>query len=175
MARMVAYVPQDLDFADAAPVRVEGETVADVDPAAVWDVLADHRRWTEWWGDPIIRVEPTSEVESGVGSTRVVVLKPNIEFDERFIAWEPDVLWAFTVVDGPRGIRSVVERCTIHVEGPGRTRVTYRMAIDPKPALGPVLPLLRRGLRRSLDGAVERLVAEARRRSGDQDGLHDPT
>lgn len=170
MARMVAYVPQELAFADRAPVRVEGEVVADVEPAAVWDVLVDHRRWVEWWGDPIVRVEPTSQEESGVGSTRVVVLKPNIAFDERFIAWEPGAVWAFTVVDGPRGIRSVVERCTIHVEGPGRTRVTYRMAIDPKPALRPILPLLRRGLARSLDGAVGRLVEEARRRAAAEAG-----
>lgn len=161
---MVAYVPQDLGFADVAPVRIEGEVVADVDPAAVWAVLADHRRWVQWWGDPIVRVEPTSDPESGVGSTRLVVLKPNIGFDERFIAWEPSSLWAFTVVDGPRGFRSVVERCTVHVEGPGRTRVTYRMALEPKRPMVPVVPLLRRALGKALQDAVGRLVEEAVRR-----------
>ena len=159
MTGMATYVPRELDFADAAPVRIDGEAVADVDPAAVWAKLVDHRGWPEWWGSPLVRCEPTSDPASGVGSTRTVVLKPNIRFEERFIAWEPESLWAFTVETGPPGIRSIVERCRIHVEGPGRTRVSYRMAIDPKAGLKPLLPLLRKQVAASLQAAMERLVA----------------
>lgn len=163
---MATYVPRDLEFADRAPLRIEGEAVADVEPGAVWEVLADHRRWPEWFGAPLVSCEPTSEPASGVGSTRRVVLRPNIAIDERFIAWEPDELWAFTVTDGPPGVRSIVERCTIHVESPGRTRVTYRMAVEPAGALRPFGPLLRAGIGRSLKQATAALVAEAQRRSG---------
>ena len=158
-------MPREIDFADSAPVRIEGEAVADVEPSAVWAVLVDHRRWPEWFGAPLVGCEPMSADETGVGSTRRVTLRPNIGFDERFIAWEPDRLWAFTVTSGPPGIRSIVERCTIHVEGPGRTRVTYRMAVEPKPIMKPVMPLMRAGIGRSLNKAMRALVAEARTRS----------
>lgn len=169
MRAMGTYVPRDLDFADRAPVRIDGEVVADVDPSAVWAVLIDHRGWPDWWGSPLVSCEPTSDVETGVGSTRRVVLRPNVGFDERFIAWEPAALWAFTVEAGPPGIRSIVERCRIHVEGPGRTRISYRMALEPKAVLRPVLPLLRRQVAGSLQTAMGHLAAEARRRS-DGDG-----
>jgi len=159
---MVAYTPQGPEFADRAPVRIEREVVADVSPAAVWAVLVDHRGWPDWWGEPLIRCEPTSDPESGVGSTRRVVLKPNVVFDERFITWEPESTWAFTVVDGPRGLRSVVERCTLHEEVPGRTRITYRMALTPSPVLRPLMPVLRRPVGRSLQTALGKLADAAR-------------
>jgi uncharacterized protein YndB with AHSA1/START domain len=162
---MAIYAPRDLAFADSAPVVIEAETVADVSPAAVWSVLIDHRGWPDWFGGPLVSCEPTSDPEEGVGSTRTIVLRPNIRIDERFIAWEPESLWAFTVVSGPPGIRSIVERCRIHVEGPGRTRVSYRMALDPKAAMRPLIPVVRRQVAGSLQAALENLVEAARTRA----------
>ena len=171
---MAAYTPRSLEFADTAPLRIEGEAVGDVAPEAVWAVLVDHARWPEWFGGPLVRCEATStDPATGVGSTRRVVLRPNINFDEEFIAWEPSSLWAFTVTDGPPGFRSVVERCTIHVEGPGRTRVTYRMAIDPTGFVKPMAPLLKRGITKSLNAAMANLVERARTSSGSAAGSAD--
>jgi uncharacterized protein YndB with AHSA1/START domain len=160
---MATYVPRELSYADTAPVRIEGEVVADVDPAAAWAVLVDPTGWPDWFGSPVTAAEATSTPATGVGSTRQVRLGPGrgVAIDERFLAWDEPNVWAFTGLTGPPIFRSLVERATIHVEGPGRTRITYRMAFDPAPFLRPALPAMRRGVQRSLTQALGRLVAAA--------------
>jgi hypothetical protein len=59
-------------------------------------------------------------------------------------------------------LRALVEIVTLEADGAG-TRVVYRQALEAKPWLRPLLPLLRgqmeRGLRRGLDGLAPWLGA----------------
>lgn len=160
---MAIYQQRDIEFVDTAPVRIEAEVVVDASPEAIWEVLTDDEAWPEWFGSPLSAVERTS-TDRGVGSTRRVTLgrgRAAAVIDERFIAWEPHRLWAFTGVGGPPLFRSLVERCTIHVEGPGRTRITYTMAIEPPPAARPLFAMAGAGIRRSLTRALRNLGARA--------------
>lgn len=165
---MATYEPQDLDFVDRAPIRIEAEIVVDVDPEALWAVLTDDEAWPEWFGSPLTKVERTS-AEQGIGATRRVTLgrgRTALTIDEHFDLWEPPHRWGFTAVSGPRMFRALAERCTIHVEAPGRTRVTYRMAIEPHPLASPLVRAAQPGMRRSLTQALRSMAERAAARRG---------
>lgn len=153
---MAAYIPRDLDFADSAPVTFEASEVVTSTPAEVWAVLCDHERWPEWMGS-LKSVRPTSTPPSGVGSTREVVLTGGLRFQEEFIAWDEPGLWAFTGLEGPRVARGLVERVTVQDLGPGQTRVTYRMALEPSRGCGLIVKAARRGVEQNLGKALRNL------------------
>lgn len=159
---MAAYTPQEVGFADTAPVRIEGTAIVEGTPAEAWAVLLDYPSWPRWFGGGVTRCEATSASATGVGSTRVVGLGPGgkVRFLETFVAWDDEEVWAFTVSEGPGLFRSLVERCTLEPLGPDRTRVTYRMAFDPKPAVKPLVPGLRKGIGRALTKGMQGLAAE---------------
>ncbi|MCU1499747.1 MAG: polyketide cyclase [Acidimicrobiales bacterium] len=162
---MATMTPQEIAFADSAPVQAAGSAEMVARPDEVWAVLLDYPAWPAWF-PTVKRCRATSEPPTGVGSTREVVLWGGSRFQERFIAWEDGRLWAFTATEmKPGGLRSLVERVTIEELEAGRCRVTYRMAFDPYPALKPLAPLLRVGISRVLTKAMCRLgdqVAERR-------------
>jgi len=153
---VATYIPRDLDFAESAPVAFESSAVVASTPAEIWEVLCDHERWPEWMGS-LKSVRPTSTPPSGVGSTREVVLTGGLTFQERFIAWDEPERWAFTGLEGPRIVRSLVERVTVHELGPGRTEVTYRMAVEPSRGCGLLVRAARRGVEQNLAKALRGL------------------
>ncbi len=155
-------IQRDLSFIETAPVRIEVGSTVQATPAQVWQVLADHRGWTRWFGPSLASCEPTSEPPEGVGSTRTVTLRGGARVDERFIVWDEPELWAFTgTAMKPGAFRELVERVTLAPIGDDRTRVTYTMALTPAGWLRPMVPLLRAGVSRSLRDALEALGREA--------------
>lgn len=156
---MAALTPREIDFAETAPVIAEGMGVVDGTPEEVWAVILDYPTWPRWFGG-VSGCRPTSEPATGVGSTREVTLPGGLRFQERFIAWEEPRLWAFTGIEGPGVLRSLVERVVITQLGPRLTEVRYRMAFEPKgpAALGRLLvPGISKRLRvamRNLNGEV---------------------
>lgn len=157
---------RDLSFLDTAPIRIDASAVIDAPRQAVWDVVVDHRGWPSWFGPSLLRCEPTSTPEEGVGSTRVVGLRGGAEVHERFIAWDEPELWAFTATAmKPAAFTSLVECIRIDPLGPDHCRVGYTMALHPSGWMRPMAPLLRIGVRRTLQGALAGLagrVAEVR-------------
>lgn len=161
---MATLCPQDIHFAETAPVRAEGTAVVDATPTEIWAVLVDYEGWPEWF-TAVRSCQASSDPSTGVGSTREVRLTGGARLEERIIAWEPGALWAFTAeAMSPATFRSLVERVTITEVAPGRTSVTYRMAFEPRRWLRPLAPMLRLGLRRSLAAAMGHLGEEARAR-----------
>ena len=164
---MATIPPQTIEFADTAPVWVEGTAIADATPEQVWQVLVDYPRWPSWFGGGVSAVRATSDPATGIGSTREVLLgkgKP-LRFHERFIAWDEGERWAFTAIEAPGVLAGLVERCLIEPISPIRTRVTYRMAFAPKAVLKPLVPVLRPGIRRALGKGMQGLAAEAKARA----------
>ncbi|CAN5494512.1 SRPBCC family protein [soil metagenome] len=157
MGRMAA---QEIEFADTAPLRAEGSAMIAASPAEIWAVLLDYEAWPTWFAG-VRSCRATSDPATGVGSTRTVSIGGGSTFDERFIAWDEGRLWAFTGIEmKPLAIRSLVERVTIEDLGPNRTRVTYRMAFDPKPAVKPMALLARPLISRNLAKAMRALARE---------------
>lgn len=155
---MHPLTPRTLEWTDDAPVRAVGTRHLAADADAVWSVIADHERWSEWF-TPIDEVIPGDPAD-GVGGTRRVRVG-SIEVDEEFLAWEPGRHFAFTVTHSSRpGIRSMNEDIRLTPDGPDATTVTYAMALDPigGRVVRPILaPLLRRNLRAALAGLEDQV------------------
>jgi uncharacterized protein YndB with AHSA1/START domain len=145
---------EDLSFVERAPVVVRAEVSVPASPAAVWPAFADAPAWVDWFTG-MQDAHYTSPAPYGVGSTRSVRVM-GLVADETILAFDPGKRFAFRVdaANLPM-LRALVEVVTLEADGAG-TRVVYRQALEPKPWLRPLLPLLRgqmeRGLRRGLDG-----------------------
>jgi hypothetical protein len=153
---MATYTPEDLAFAEAAPVIAEAVGSVAGTPQEIWDTIADYPKWTQWMGS-LKSCQATSDPATGVGSTRQVVLNGGLTFQERFIAWDEPHVWAFTGIEGPPIFERLVERITIDEVSPGRSQVVYRMAIAPRRGLSPLVKLARRGIERNLRQSLGRL------------------
>ena len=116
-----------------APVVARASREIAASPAAVFDVLADHEAWPQWFRG-VKRVEVTGGEGVGVGARRRVTLHGGTRFDEEFVTWQPGEAFGFTVVAmRPRLLRSLNELVTLEDLGGDRCRVTYHQGFDPRP------------------------------------------
>ena len=153
---MASFVPQDLGFAETAPIIFQSIGVVAGTPQEVWDTILDYERWPQWFTS-VKTCRATSDPATGVGSTRVVTIAGGAAIVEEFIAWDEPKVWAFTGLEGPPIFQSLVERVTLVELGPNLTEVTYRMAIEPRRGLGPFVKLARGGIEKNLKVALRNL------------------
>lgn len=160
---MADLVPRTLDWIDAAPVSISAQAESRASPDAVFAVLADHERWTEWF--PKVRRVEVLGPAAGVGARRRVTI-PGSTIDEEFIVWEPGVRWSFTgIAASPRVTRSLVEDCQLAPLPTGGTSITYAMHLDPPPLLRPLVKLSVRRIERNNNKALANLAARAAARA----------
>ena len=153
---MKPITARPLEWIDHAPVQVTRTRRIAASRDRVWDVIADHARWPEWF-DALTLVEPLEPAE-GVGGHRRVHIR-SIAVEEEFLAWEPGVRFAFTVTHSTKpGIRSMVEDVRLVPDGDVATTVSYTQAIDPVGARL-TAPLVRRIAARNLDAGLAGLAA----------------
>lgn len=158
-AAMGQLLSRPPDWIHEAPVRIRAARAVAAEPEQVFAALADHGSWPEWFVQ-VTRVERLGEREGGVGSRRRVEVEGRYVFDEEINVWEPGERWGFSILSSTLGgLRAGNEMVTIERLETGGCRVTYTMALDPKPWAVPVLWFVRRGLRRNLEAALERLEA----------------
>jgi uncharacterized protein YndB with AHSA1/START domain len=124
-------VQRDLVFADRAPWIFDFDGLVTANPAEVWAAFIDNESWTIWFAN-CKSCRATSDPFDGVGSTRSIEVN-GLRVDERFIAWQPERLWAFTATAMKVSFAtSLVERVLFDEPEPGRTHIAYRMAMQPK-------------------------------------------
>ena len=161
---MAVMTRQPADWTDRAPLKIRAVREICATPQDVWDVLCDHERWPEWFS-ALDKAEATGG--TGLGSTRTVwVAKKPVH--EEFIVWDEPRSWGFSVVEaeGPLGLvtETLNERVDIQVLSDDRVRVTYLMALQPKPRTGLLFRVLKRQLtktlRQSLAGLERRVEAQ---------------
>lgn len=157
---MAALEPVDPSFYDSAAWKID--VVRDVALARqdAWRIIADNASWPSWF--PGIAVcETIGEPASGLGSKRHVKGR-GLDVTERFIVWEPGAAWGFTILSMKRSFASrMAERVSLADAGDGRTRITYLMAIEPKPWARWMRPLLTAGAQRVLGKALQNLEQHA--------------
>ena len=147
-----------LEWSDTAPIRVQGRAATTASPEAVFAVLADHRRWPEWF--PNVKAVEVLGPAEGVGARRRVKV-PGLAVEEEFIAWEPGKLFAFTATSAKPGVfRALVEHCRID-PSEGGCDVTWTMAVEPTPLVAPVIKLARGRLAKNLTQAMGALGRRA--------------
>jgi len=158
---MADLVPRTIDWIDSAPISITAQADSTASPDAVFAVLADHERWTEWF--PKVRRVEVLGPAAGVGARRRVTI-PGSTIDEEFIVWEPGVRWSFTgIAAKPKVTRSLVEDCQLEALPSGGTRITYTMHLDPPPLLRPLTKLSARQIRRNNTQAMANLAERAAR------------
>ena len=152
---MKALTPRSLEWIDHAPVRITRARRIPEPPQRVWEAIADHERWPEWFPS-VTRVEALDPAE-GVGGRRRVHIG-SVTVEEEFLVWEPGARFAFVVTHSSKpGIRSMVEDVRLVPDGPSATTVTYTQAIEPVGARL-VAPVVRKLAGRALDGALAGLT-----------------
>jgi len=148
-----------LEWSETAPIRVQGRAATTASPDAVFAVLADHRRWPEWF--PNVKAVEVLGPAEGVGARRRVKI-PGMAVDEEFIGWEPGKLFAFTATAAkPGAFRALVEHCRIEPSERGGCEVTWTMAFEPAPLFAPLMKLAKGTLAKNLTKAMANLGRRA--------------
>ncbi len=112
---------------------IEATATASAPPRAVWTLLADASRWSQWGSWSAVEVEGGGPQEPG--AVRVLV-RPPLRVRERITEWVPEERMGYEMLEGMRvrGYRSTV---TLEPSGAGalvRWRSTYDHA-DPITAI----------------------------------------
>lgn len=126
---MPSLQPVDASYIATAPRTVVVEQTVAAPPARVWEVVIGNPGWVQWYPTMSSSVT-TSDSPTGVGSTRTVKVG-GLRAEERFVAWEPEKLWAFTILrtNLPMAKR-FLEQLELTAEG-DRTKVRYTGAYEP--------------------------------------------
>jgi uncharacterized protein YndB with AHSA1/START domain len=147
------------EWIDAAPIRVEATRTIGAPPDRVWDVIADHQGWPQWF--PAVRRVEVTGTGTGVGGSRRVTISGGARFDEDFTAWEPGDHFAFTVVGmRPPLMRSLAESVRLESDGTG-TVVSYRQGFEPRRAVTWVWQQARSRIQSQLEEGLAGLAARA--------------
>lgn len=122
--------PVELDFISVAPWRFENVVLLEAEAEAVFDLFADGESWPRWF-EGIRRVEWTSPEPKGVGTTRTVTLQTAVVY-EHFLAWERGRRFTFRFEAAmPPLFRAGIEDYRLEPAGPGQTRFSYGVYLDP--------------------------------------------
>jgi hypothetical protein len=130
---------------------IEAEATTAASPAAVWALLADASKWSQWGAWSEVGVEGGGEQRPG--AVRVLVRRP-YRLRERVTDWVPGERMGYELLEGMKvkGYRSTV---TLDEAGGGGTVVRWRSTYD---SAGPWTALL---LRTAVRDACKRVAKAA--------------
>ncbi|WP_327335408.1 SRPBCC family protein [Streptomyces sp. NBC_01324] len=160
MARRLRSV--DLDFVEAAPLRLVFAAEVAAPPGAVYRALADD---VEGWPGWFTQLTSARPIDAGAG--REVRLRGGIRFRETIVAAEPGSRYAYRIDDSNApGLQALVEEWLLTPAGTG-TRVQWTFAADGAALFRFTMRRARPAVGRSFRDAVRNL---GRRLSGPAGG-----
>ncbi|WP_328697807.1 SRPBCC family protein [Streptomyces sp. NBC_00342] len=160
MARRLRSV--DLDFVEAAPLRLVFAAEVAAPPEAVYRALADD---VEGWPGWFTQLTSARPIDAGAG--REVRLRGGIRFRETIVAAEPGSRYAYRIDDSNApGLQALVEEWLLTPAGTG-TRVQWTFAADGAALFRFTMRRARPAVGRSFRDAVRNL---GRRLSGPAGG-----
>lgn len=137
---------EDLAWFERADISLTFTTEISATPDQVFDVLADHARWTEWFS-PVKTVTNIGPA-SGVGARRTVQVPP-LTVDEVFVAWDNPSRYTFTITAISLPVVSRMAEDWQLRETPTGTHVTNVIAADLPRPLRPFKAIIRAGMKRT--------------------------
>ncbi len=121
------------EWIDGAPMVFSNSMEIAATPADVWQHIADHVSWSEWFPS-LDKVEVTG-APAGIGGKRRVTVN-RLPIDEEFTAWTEGEQFAFAIMKSPLFfVAALAEDVQLEVTESG-CRVTYRQGIEPKKGFG---------------------------------------
>ena len=121
------------EWIDGADIVFSSSLDFDAPPASVWERIADHVAWVDWF-PTLDKVEITG-APAGIGGRRRVTVK-RLGLDEEFTAWTENEQFAFAIVRSPFFfVDAFAEDVRIEPVADG-CRVTYRQGIAAKRGFG---------------------------------------
>ena len=121
------------EWIDGAPLVFSNTIEIAAAPAVVWQRIADHVSWSDWF-PTLDKVEVTG-APAGIGGKRRVTVN-RLPIDEEFTAWTEGEQFAFAIMKSPLFfVAALAEDVQLEVTESG-CRVTYRQGIEPKKGLG---------------------------------------
>lgn len=150
MARRLRSV--DLDFVEAAPLRMVFAAEVSAPPDVVYRALADDvEGWPAWF----TQVTAAHPVDAGAG--REVRLRGGIAFRESVVAAEPGLRYAYRVDESNApGLQALLEEWQLTPAGSG-TRVQWTFAADGSPLFRFMMRRGRSAMGKSFRDAVRNL------------------
>ncbi|MBV1892649.1 MAG: SRPBCC family protein [Ilumatobacteraceae bacterium] len=151
---MPTHTLQPPEWIDAAPIRVEGSIDIAAAPSAVWERIAAHETWPEWF-TALDSVEILGAA-SGVGGGRRVTVKRMV-IDEEFTAWDENERFAFAIAKSKLSfLEAMAESVCIESTETG-SRVVYCQGMQAKRGFGKLLDLAFKRNAKQLDAALVNL------------------
>ena len=128
----------ELDFLKDAPNRWDFEAEVDAPPAVVFAAIAaDPSTWTQWFPD-LEEGSYEGDGPPGVG-TRRQVSQSGVTYRETMLAWDAPTRWAYRVDESSGDMfRALAEDWVVEPKG-DHSVVRWTFAIDPNPAIVPLL------------------------------------
>ncbi len=146
------------EWIDGAPLVFSNSVEIAAPPADVWQHVADHVGWSEWF-PALDKVEVTG-APAGIGGKRRVTSK-RLPLDEEFTAWTENEQFAFAVVKSPLIFLAVLAEDVRLEPTDAGTRVTYRQGIEAKKGFG----WLAKAALGSLDGSTAEALTNLKARA----------
>lgn len=130
---MVQHRLESPDWIDGADIVFSSSLRFGVPAEVVWQRVADHEGWTEWFAS-LDKMEITG-APTGIGGKRRVTVK-RLAINEEFTAWTENEQFAFAFVSSPLFfVETVAEDVRIE-PAEGGCRVVYRQGIAAKRGFG---------------------------------------
>ena len=155
---MYACDAVDLDFVEAAPIRLDFAVTVTRPPAEVFAAFAhDPANWGEFFPGFDRTGKYLTDAPHGVGSRRAARFT-GVKFEETILLWEEGVRWAFRVDSTQVPVfRAAVEDYHFEPDGHDATILRWTLAYRPRVAFTLVGPLLPRALPLALSRAGRNL------------------
>lgn len=148
--------PVDDSFFATAPLVIPVTVELDASPADVWAALGSDEMWS--WMPLLDRLRWLTARPHVEGAVRVLRVARLFTLEEHFYRWEDERRATFHVVGSTRPVLdALAEDFVLEPTAAGGTRLTWTMALAPRPAVPAwlarlLVPLLKRGNRFGIAG-----------------------
>lgn len=148
--------PVDDSFFETAPLVIPVTVELAAAPAQVWEALGSDRMWS--WLPLLDRLRWLTPRPLTQGAVRVLRVARLFTIEEHFYRWEDERRATFHVTSSTRPVLdALAEDFVLEPLPGGGTRLTWTMAVAPKPAVpgwlaGLLVPLLKPGNKLAIAG-----------------------